>query len=77
VIGTNYIYVVVDNTNSVSGSTTATTLNPSGLIVYQVGSAVNITKTPIPEVGTMLPIVGALGLFGLRLWRRRSANPAA
>ena len=77
VIGTNYIYVVVDNTNSISGSTTATALNPSGLLVYQVGSAVNISKTPIPEVGTMLPIVGALGLFGLRLWRRRSANPGA
>lgn len=77
VIGTNYIYVVVDNTNSVSGSTSATALNPSGLLVYQVGSAVNISKTPIPEVGTMLPIVGALGLFGLRILRRRSAKPDA
>jgi hypothetical protein len=71
VIGTNYIYVVVDNTNSINGTSNSNALNPSGLLVYQVGSAVVISNTPIPEVGTVLPVVGALGLFGLRFLRRR------
>jgi len=31
---------------------------------------------PIPEVGTMLPVVGALGLFGWRWLRRRVAEAA-
>ena len=70
VIGTNYIWVVVNNTNSVTGSSTATSLNASGLLVYQVGSAV-VIGGPIPEVGTMLPVMGALGLFGWRWLRRR------
>lgn len=74
VIGTNYIWVVVDNTNSINGSSNSTALNPSGLLVYQVGSAVLIDGKPIPEVGTILPVIGALGLFGLRRWRRRSGD---
>ena len=74
VIGTNYIYVVVDNTNSKTGSSGDTALNPSGLLVYQVGSAILIDGKPVPEVGTILPVVGALGLFGLRLLRRRSGG---
>jgi hypothetical protein len=78
VIGTNYIYVVVDNTNSINGSSTSTALNPSGLLVYQVGTAVVISSTPVPEVGTILPVVGALGLFGLRFMRRRfGAGPTS
>lgn len=77
VIGTNYIWVVVDNTNSINGSSGATALNPSGLLVYQVGSAILIDGKPIPEAGTVLPVVGALGLFGLRLWRRRSKDNTA
>ncbi len=76
VIGTNYIYVVVDNTNSLSGSSGSSALNPSGLLVYQVGSATTIDGKVIPEVGSILPVVGALGLFGWRRFRRRS-EPAA
>lgn len=78
VIGTNYIYIVVNNTNSATGSTSATALNPSGLLVYQVGSAVLIDGNPIPEAGTWLPLFGAVGLYGgLILRRRRAAAPAS
>jgi len=67
VVGTNYIYVVVDNTNSVVGTSGSNALNPSGLLVYQVGALAMINGNPVPEVGTVLPVVAALGLFG---WRR-------
>ena len=71
VIGTNYLYVVVANTNSQTGGSTSAALNPSGLLVYQVGSATLIDGNPVPEVGTWLPVVAALGVFGLRRVRRR------
>ena len=74
VIGTNYIYVVVANTNSATGSSGSSALNPSGLLVYQVGSGVTIDGKPIPEVGTILPVAAALGLFGWRRFRRRSGG---
>ena len=70
VIGTNYIYVVVDNTNNLTGDSSSTALNPSGLLVYQVGSAVLIDGKPVPEVGTILPVIGALGWFALRRFSR-------
>jgi len=66
-IGTNYIYVVVANTNSLTGTQSATALNPSGLLVYQVGAGVTIDGRVVPEVGTILPVLAALGLF---VWRR-------
>ena len=75
VIGTNYIYVVVDNTNSIAGSSTSNALNPSGLLVYQVGSAINISPKPVPEVGAILPVVGALGLLLFRRFRPGAASP--
>lgn len=75
VIGTNYLYIQVDNTNSLTGTSSSTALNPSGLIVYQVGSATAISPNPVPEVGVFLPVLGALGLFG---WRRyRKTKPAS
>lgn len=74
VIGTNYIWVVVNNTNSITGSSNSTSLNPSGLLVYQVGSAVLIDGKPIPEVGSILPVLGAIGLFCLRRFRRGLAG---
>ena len=79
VIGTNYIYVLVTNTNSIVGSSGSASLNPSGLLVYQVGALATIDGNPIPEVGTMLPIVMAVVLFGWWRWRRRepaAADPA-
>jgi hypothetical protein len=73
VIGTNYLVIVVDNTNSITGSSTSTAVNPSGLLVYQTGQAITVggINIPIiPEVGTWLPVAAALGLFGWRFWRR-------
>ena len=72
IIGTNYIYVVVDNTNSQTGSSSSNALNPSGLLVYQVGSAVLIDGKPVPEVGAILPVIGALGVFALRRFKLRA-----
>lgn len=72
VIGTNYIYVVVDNTNSATGTSGSSALNPGGLLVYQVGAVATINGNPVPEVGTWLPVAGALGLFGWRRFRRRA-----
>ena len=77
VIGSNTIYVVVNNTNGVYGTSTSTAQNPSGLLVYQVGSAVIINGHVIPEAGTWLPLLGAVGLYGGLVWRRRrNASPA-
>lgn len=70
VIGTNYLYVVVANTNSRTGTSSSTNLNASGLLVYQVGSGITIDGRPVPEVGTILPVLAALGLFGWRRLRR-------
>ncbi len=74
-IGTNYIVVVVDNTNSVGGSSTSTALNASGLLVYQTGAA-TINGKPVPEVATWLPLAGAIGCYGIFAWRRRQAKCA-
>lgn len=71
-IGTNYITVVVDNTNSQTGTSGSNALNPSGLLVYQVGSAMTVGGSPVPEVGTWLPVLGALGLFVVRRFHRGS-----
>ncbi len=76
VIGTNYIYVVVDNTNSQTGTSGSSALNPSGLLVYQVGSVAMIDGKPVPEVGTWLPLIGALGLFGWRRFRPQTRAAA-
>jgi hypothetical protein len=72
-IGVNYITIVVDNTNSITGSSTSTATNASGLLVYQTGAA-EINGHPVPEVATWLPLVGVLGCYGLILLRRREEN---
>ena len=71
-IGTNYLVVVVDNTNSVNGASGSTALNASGLLVYQTGSAL-INGHPVPEVATWLPLLGVIGCYGLMVLRRRQA----
>ena len=81
-IGTNYLVVVVDNTNSVAATSTATDLNASGMLVYQVSNVITIGTSTVtgtlPEVGTWIPVVGALGLLGVCRWRRRRSRlPAA
>jgi hypothetical protein len=75
-IGTNYIVVVVDNTNSITGSSTSTVLNPSGLLVYET-SAAEINGRKVPEVATWLPILGAVACYGLVVLRRRKPRPRA
>jgi hypothetical protein len=72
-IGTNYLVVVVDNTNSVNGSSTSTATNASGLQLYQT-SAAEINGHPVPEVATWLPILGVIGCYGVVLMRRRQAE---
>lgn len=69
-IGVNYIVVVVDNTNGVNGSSTSTSANASGLLVYQT-SAATIDGHPVPEVATWLPLAGAIAGYGIFLVRRR------
>ncbi len=71
-IGTNLLTVVVTNTNSVNGSSSSTAVNPSGFLMYQVGSAILIDGQPIPEPGTL---AGAwlTGVFLLFRRKRRSA----
>lgn len=77
-IGTNYLTVIVYNTNSVTGTSSSTALNPSGLLMYQVGALATIDGRPVPEVGTWLPLVGALGLYGVFAWKRsRTRRPVA
>jgi hypothetical protein len=75
-IGTNYLTIVVTNTNSVSGSSSSTATNASGLLVYQVGSAITINGHPIPEEGTLLPLFAAVGLYATFAWRRRKRAQA-
>ncbi len=70
-IGTNYLTVIVYNSNTVTGSSSSTALNPSGLLVYQVGAVATIDGHPVPEVGAWLPLFGALGLYGAFAWRRK------
>ena len=76
VVGTNYLTIVVDNTNSITGSSGSTALNPSGLLLYQTSNTIVIDGVPvpgtIPEVGVWLPVLCALGVCGWRRWRGRS-----
>jgi hypothetical protein len=73
VIGTNYLVIAVDNTNSVTGSSTSTAANASGLLVFQTSNS-TINGHPVPEVATWLPLMGALGCYGLVVLRRRQAQ---
>jgi hypothetical protein len=74
VIGTNYLVVVVDNTNSITGPSVATAINPSGLLVYNMTGFVN--GAIVPEVGTWIPVAGAVGLYVMVLWRRSRRRPS-
>ena len=73
-IGTNYITIVVDNTNSINGTSNSTALNASGLLVYQTSARPTINGAPIPEVATWLPLLGVIGCYGLVAFRRRQAS---
>ncbi len=70
VIGKNYLVIQVDNTNSLTGNSNSSSLNPGGLLVYQVGAATILNPSkPTPEVGAWLPVLGALGFFCARRFR--------
>lgn len=71
VIGTNYLVVVVDNTNSVTGASGSTATNASGLLFYQTSAAEINGRPVVPEVATWLPLAGAIGCYGLMVFRRR------
>jgi hypothetical protein len=74
VIGTNYIVVVVDNTNSISGASTATGLNASGLLVFQTSAATINGQPVVPEVAAWLPVLGVVGCYGFFFLRRRQGE---
>lgn len=76
VIGTNYLYVVVANTNSQTGNSGNSDRNPSGLLVYQVYGDMTIDGVVVPEVGAWLPVALALGLFARKRFFRRSVAVA-
>lgn len=77
VIGKNTLVIEVDNTNSLTGSSSATSLNPSGLMVYQTGSMAVIDGKPVPEVGTWLIALVAVTFFAWQRARRvRAPKPA-
>ena len=80
-IGTNYITVLVDNTNSINTTSSSTTLNASGLLVYQTeafdnGAEVMANGSVVPEVTPWLPLLGAVALYGF-FWARRRFFAAA
>ncbi len=75
-IGVNTITIEVDNTNGLNAPSTATARNASGLLVYQVGSAMTINGVVVPEAGTWLPVVLALGLFFRKRFFREFASTA-
>lgn len=69
-IGTNYLTIIVRNSNSQTGDNSNTALNPSGLLVYQVGALATIDGHVVPEVGTWFPLLGAVGLYGVFAFKR-------
>ncbi len=76
-IGMNYLVAVVDNTNSINGSSNSTALNPTGFIMYQVGSVATIDGKPVPEMAPWMPMASALGLYGLVGFFRKRRQTAA
>lgn len=75
VVGTNQLVVVVDNTNSATGNSNSTQINPSGFLMYQVGALATIDGRPVPEPGTLASfgVVGLLTLLRCLRRRRRAA----
>jgi hypothetical protein len=77
VIGTNTISIVVTNSNAITDTASTDPVNPSGLLVYEIGGeGLLVNGAPVPEVGAWLPVAGALGLFAFLVWRRKEWLPA-
>ncbi len=77
--GINYLAILVDNTNGISGSSSSTAWNESGLLDYNVSAWNGTTEiwangkaiTPVPEVGTWIPVVVGVALAAYSQYRRR------
>jgi hypothetical protein len=74
-IGTNYISVVVDNTNNVTSESSATTWNQTGFLDYNSaayigGNEVLSNGRVVPETAPWLPLAGAAALCGIVYLRR-------
>jgi hypothetical protein len=76
-IGTNYISVVVDNTNAISGPSSQTTWNESGFLAYQTEGFIGADEVlangeVVPEVSPWIPLAGALAAYAFLALRRGS-----
>jgi hypothetical protein len=74
-IGTNYISVIVDNTNNLSSSSSTSVWNQSGLLDYNSAAFLGTQEVMsngrvVPEVTPWLPLAGAAALCGLFFLRR-------
>lgn len=76
-VGTNYLRILVRNTNSVTGSSNNNSANPTGLLFYQQNNTVTIDGRVIPEAGTVLPLLGAAAAYILHARRRRNQPASA
>lgn len=74
--GTNPFSLNNSNATFVSGTNTITfrvtnVINNTGILITSLSGTVAV---PVPEVGTMFPIFGAVGFYGFVLWRRRTSG---
>lgn len=60
--------VFVSGTNTITFRVNNSGGGASGLLITSLSGSVGV-----PEVGAWLPVVGALGLYGVMFWRRRRA----
>ena len=62
----------VSGTNTITFRVNNSGAGATGLIITSLSGSVDV-----PEVGAWLPILGAIGLYGIMLWRRRQATLTA
>jgi hypothetical protein len=75
-IGTNYISVVVDNTNNLTSPSSSSIWDQSGLLDYNSAAFLGTQEVlsngrVVPETAPWLPLAGAAALFGAFCLRRR------
>jgi hypothetical protein len=77
--GINYLSIEVDNTNGISGSSSSTAWNESGLLDYNISAWNDGTEiwdngaavVPVPEEGSWIPIALGIALAGYGIWKKR------
>ena len=74
-IGTNYISVIVDNTNNLGSSSSSSAWDQSGFLDYNSAAFIGTQEVlsngrVVPEVTPWLPLVGAAALCGVFYLRR-------